>query len=58
MDKETGSLEPGKRADVIAVRLPKKKSGDPYSGLLGETESCIMSVVNGKIIWMEPGSTM
>jgi 5-methylthioadenosine/S-adenosylhomocysteine deaminase len=58
MGKETGSLEPGKRADVIAVRLPKKKSGDPYSDLLRETESCIMSVVNGKIIWTEPGSTI
>ena len=51
MGKETGSLGPGRRADVIAVRLPKKKSGDPYSDLLRETESCIMSVVNGKIIW-------
>jgi 5-methylthioadenosine/S-adenosylhomocysteine deaminase len=58
MGKETGSLEPGRRADVIAVRLPKKKSGDPYSDLLRETESCIMSVVNGKIIWTEPGFTI
>ena len=56
--KETGSLEPGKRADIIAVRLPKKKSGDPYSDLLRETESCIMSVVNGKIIWTEPAFTI
>lgn len=58
MGKETGSLEPGKRADVIAVRLPRKNTGDPYSDLLRETESCIMSVVNGKIIWTEPGFTI
>jgi cytosine/adenosine deaminase-related metal-dependent hydrolase len=58
MGKETGSLEPGRRADVIAVRLPTKKSGDPYSDLLRETESCIMSLVNGKIIWTEPGFTI
>ena len=45
-----GSIEPGKRADIIAVPLPKKDSGDIYSDLLRETKSCIMSVVDGKIL--------
>jgi len=55
-----GSIEPGKRADIIAVPLPKKDSGDIYSDLLRETKSCIMSVVDGKILYddrrLAPGS--
>lgn len=53
MDKEIGSLEPGKKADIIAVPLPQKNTGDIYSDLLRETKSCIMSVVNGKILFDE-----
>jgi len=48
-----GSIEPGKRADIIAVPLPEKDTGDIYSDLLRETKSCIMSVVNGKILHKE-----
>jgi len=51
MDKEIGSLEPGKKADIIAVPLPKKDAGDIASDLLRETKSCIMSMVNGNIIY-------
>lgn len=50
MDKEIGTLEPGKKADLIVVPLPKRTTGDIYSDLLRETKSCIMSVVNGKVI--------
>ena len=46
-----GSIEAGKRADIIAVPLPKKDTGDIYSDLLRETKSCIMSVVDGKILY-------
>ncbi len=46
-----GSIEPGKRADIIAVPLPKKDTGDVYSDLLRETKSCIMSVVDGKVLY-------
>ena len=50
LDKEIGTLEPGKKADIIAVPLPEKNTGDLYSDLLRETKSCIMTMVNGKIL--------
>jgi cytosine/adenosine deaminase-related metal-dependent hydrolase len=53
-----GSIGPGKRADIIAVPLPKKDTGDIYSDLLGETKSCIMSVIDGKILFREQGAPL
>jgi len=50
MDKVIGTLEPGKKADLIAVPLPGRCSPNPYYDLLRETKTCIMSVVNGKIV--------
>jgi cytosine/adenosine deaminase-related metal-dependent hydrolase len=50
MGSEIGSLEPGKRADIIAVPFPQKSTGDIYSDLLRETNSCVMTMVNGKIL--------
>jgi len=50
LDKEIGALEPGKKADIIAVPLPVKNTGDLYSDLLRETKSCTMTMVNGKIL--------
>ncbi len=53
LDKEIGTIEKGKKADIIAVPLPKKNTGDLYSDLLRETKSCIMTMVNGKILYQE-----
>lgn len=53
MDKSIGTLSPGKKADIIAVPLPKKDTGNFYSDLLRETKSCIMTMVNGKILYRE-----
>jgi len=51
LNKMIGTLEPGKRADIIAVPLPSKNTGDIYSDLLRETKSCIMTMVDGKILF-------
>src|SRR5574341_31517 len=51
LQKEIGAIEPGKKADIIAVPLPARNMGDIYSDLLRETKSCIMTMVNGKIIY-------
>ncbi len=53
MDKEIGTIEPGKKADLIAIPLPKKNTGDLYSDLLRETKSCIMTMVDGKILYQK-----
>ena len=50
MDNEIGTLETGKKADIIAVPVPQKKTGDLYYDLLKETKSCTMTIVNGKIL--------
>lgn len=55
MDKDIGSLEPGRKADLIAVPLPSRNTGNLYSDLLRETKSCIMTMVNGKILYHDPG---
>lgn len=46
-----GSIEVGKRADLIAAPLPACQTGDLYSDLLRETKSCTMTMVNGKILY-------
>lgn len=53
MERKIGTLEIGKKADLIAVPLPKKNTGDLYSDLLRETKSCIMTVVNGKVLFCD-----
>ena len=51
MDQEIGSLEPGKKADIIAISLPRKNTGVLYSDLLRETNTCIMTMVNGHFLY-------
>ena len=51
MADDIGSLTPGRKADIIAVSLPNGNSGDLHYDLLRETKSCMMTMVNGKIIY-------
>jgi len=46
-----GSLVAGKKADIIAVPLPEKDTGDLYTDMLRESNFCIMAIVNGKILF-------
>jgi cytosine/adenosine deaminase-related metal-dependent hydrolase len=51
MADSVGSLTPGKKADLIAVSLPNRNSGNLHYDLLRETKTCMMSMVNGKVIY-------
>jgi len=53
LEKLTGSLDRGKRADIIAVPMPKRRTADLYSDLLRETKTCIMTMVSGRIIYRD-----
>jgi cytosine/adenosine deaminase-related metal-dependent hydrolase len=50
LDAVIGTLAPGKRADIIAVPVPSRNTGNIYSDLIRETKSSIMTMVNGKIL--------
>jgi cytosine/adenosine deaminase-related metal-dependent hydrolase len=51
LDAVTGSIMPGKRADIIALPLPEKNTGDLYSDLIRETKNSNMTMVNGKLLY-------
>jgi hypothetical protein len=55
MESGIGFLEPGKRVDLIAVPLLKINTGDIYSDLPRETKSCIMFMMDGKILYSRRG---
>jgi len=52
MADEIGSLEPGKRADLIAVGLDRLDDDDPYGSMLrhASEKSVILTMVDGKIL--------
>lgn len=51
LNEQIGTLEPGRRADLIAVPSPRRSSGDICSDLLRETKSCTMTMVNGTVLY-------
>jgi len=51
MDRDIGSIAPGKQTDIIVVPLPRNNTGDLYSDLLRETKTCMMNMVNGRVIY-------
>lgn len=55
MENETGSIEKGKKADIIAVR-PKTehRAGDIYQFLLERGVDIMMTMVSGRMLFMHP----
>jgi 5-methylthioadenosine/S-adenosylhomocysteine deaminase len=56
LDKITGSLTPGKRADIILVRTSRphmRPLGDPYDALvqLAQPEDVDTTVVDGRVLY-------
>ncbi len=57
--KVTGSLEPGKDADIIAIDTPAVTNKDPYQLLLLNTkkDDIALTMVQGKAIYSKDGQT-
>jgi len=57
IDDVTGSLEPGREADIIAVESPATTSRDPYPDLVCHTygRDVVMSMVQGRVIYSRDG---
>ncbi|MDO8914965.1 MAG: amidohydrolase family protein [Coriobacteriia bacterium] len=58
LDHEIGSLEPGKRADIVAVDLSASHmvpTDDPYSALVhtANQESVVMTMVAGRVLYRD-----
>ncbi|MEK6691866.1 MAG: amidohydrolase family protein [Nitrospirota bacterium] len=53
LDDKVGTIEVGKKADLIAVKMPENLSGDIYSDLIRETKNILITMVSGKILYQE-----
>lgn len=53
LSKEAGSLEPGKQADLIAVRIRDLDEEDPYRSLLSsmQDKDVLLTMVDGRILY-------
>lgn len=52
-EDKVGSLEIGKKADIIAVRTPEGAGDDIYSDLLRETSEVLLTMVSGKVLYQK-----
>ncbi len=51
LEAEVGSLEPGKRADLAIVALPKHDAADPHELLLKSDEPVVATWIGGRMKW-------
>lgn len=50
LEREVGSLEPGKRADLAALALPQHVAADPYEAILGSGSQVVRTMHAGEWI--------
>jgi cytosine/adenosine deaminase-related metal-dependent hydrolase len=50
-EQETGSLTPGKFADLAVIRLPSRHSNDPHELLLDSAEPVMRTMVGGRFVF-------
>lgn len=55
LEEKVGSIEIGKKADLIAVKMPDNSGDDIYSSLLDETKDVHLTMVAGKILYHREG---
>lgn len=53
LEEKVGTLEVGKKADIIAVKMPENSSGDIFCDLIRETKGVHLTMVSGKILYQE-----
>jgi cytosine/adenosine deaminase-related metal-dependent hydrolase len=53
LEREVGSLEPGKRADLAVLALPQHVSADPYEAILGSDSQVARTMHAG--VWVADG---
>jgi len=53
LEEKVGTIEIGKKADLIAVRLPENTGGDLYLDILKRTDTVLLTMVSGRVIYSE-----
>lgn len=50
LDDKIGSIQPGKRADIIGIRLPESFNNDLYDFIVEDAKEVMLNMVDGKIL--------
>jgi 5-methylthioadenosine/S-adenosylhomocysteine deaminase len=52
-EDKVGTIEIGKKADLIAIKIPESAGDEIYLNLLKKTEAVLLTMVSGKVIYQE-----
>lgn len=53
LEEKVGTIEVGKKADIIAVKIPRNLNDDIYASILKETKGVLLTMVSGKVLYQE-----